>query len=125
VRWNRTALPPRFPYVRSSIPAESAPSPDLREHLPALRSALLQQRRFRIDQLADLRSVEPADAVQEEVTETLRTGASVALSGIEAALDRMARGTYGQCVLCGSAIPVERLEILPAVALCVTCQEAP
>ena len=118
--------PGRLESVRPSIPAESAahpgPGPDLDHHLPALRSALLQQRRFRIQQLADLRRAEPGDPAQEEVAETLRHGARVALAGIEAALARMDHGRYGDCVQCGAQIPVERLEILPAVALCMTCQ---
>jgi DnaK suppressor protein len=114
--------------VRSPTPAESAASPDpgsdLRDHLPALRIALLQQRRFRTEQLADLRATVPADPVQEEVTETLRRGARIALAGIDAALDRMDLGRYGSCVRCAVPIPLERLEILPAVALCMTCQHA-
>jgi DnaK suppressor protein len=112
--------------VRSSPPAASAAGPDpaaeLSDHLPALRVALLQQRRFRAEQLADLRAAVPADPAQEEVVETLRRGAGIALAGIDAALDRMDRGRYGACVRCGTPIPLERLEILPAVALCMTCQ---
>jgi DnaK suppressor protein len=114
--------------VRSSPPAASAAGPDptaeLSDHLPALRVALLQQRRFRAEQLADLRAAVPADPAQEEVAETLRRGAGIALAGIDAALDRMDRGRYGACVHCGTPIPLERLEILPAVALCMTCQHA-
>ena len=112
--------------MRSSSPAESAAQPGpgqvLNRHLPALRSALLQQRRFRIEQLADLRTASPDDPAQEEVVETLRRGARVALRGIEAALARIDRGAYGTCVQCGAPIPVERLEILPAADLCMTCQ---
>jgi DnaK suppressor protein len=114
--------------VRSSSPAESAAEPDpgadLDRHRPALRAALVQQRRFRAEQLADLRVTAPADPVQEEVVETLRRGARIALAGIEAALDRMDHGGYGACVECGAPIPLERLEILPAVALCMSCQRA-
>jgi DnaK suppressor protein len=114
--------------VRSPTPAESAASPDpgsdLREHVPALRIALLQQRRFRTEQLAGLRATVPADPAQEEVAETLRRGARIALAGIDAALDRMDVGRYGSCVRCAVPIPLERLEILPAVALCMTCQRA-
>jgi DnaK suppressor protein len=114
--------------VRSPTPAGSAPGPDpaadLREHLPALRTALLQQRRFRTEQLSALRTAVPAAPAQEEVTETLLRGARIALTGIEEALHRMDRGHYGSCVRCTAAIPLERLEILPAVALCMTCQRA-
>jgi RNA polymerase-binding transcription factor len=89
-----------------------------------LRAALVQQRRFRTEQLAGLRTAAPAgDPAQDEVIETLRRGARIALAEIDAALDRMARGRYGSCVHCGGAIPVERLEILPAVALCMSCQQ--
>lgn len=116
----------RLQSVRSSSPAESAAQPgpgqDLDRHRPALRSALLQQRRFRIEQLADLRTASPDDPAQEEVVETLRRGARIALRDIEAALARIDRGTYGTCVQCAAPIPVERLEILPAVDLCMTCQ---
>jgi DnaK suppressor protein len=84
--------------------------------------ALLQQRRFRIEQLADLLTASPDDPAQEEVVETLRHGARIALAGIEAALARMDRGAYGTCVRCAAPIPVGRLEILPAVELCMTCQ---
>ena len=87
-----------------------------------MRSALLQQRRFRISQLADLGKESPDDAAQEEVNATLRRGARIALAGIEAALGRMDRGAYGTCIHCEAPIPVERLEILPAVDLCMTCQ---
>ena len=85
---------------------------------------MLQQRRFRIDQLADLRNASADDRAQEEVRTTLRRGARIALAGIEAALARMDRGAYGTCVECATPIPVERLEILPAVDLCMTCQSA-
>lgn len=114
--------------MRPSTPAESAadhdPTSALWGHLPALRMALLQQRRFRIEQLAELRNTVPVDEVQVEVTETLRRGARTALAYIEAALQRMDRGSYGRCVHCDAAIPLERLEILPAVALCMSCQRA-
>jgi RNA polymerase-binding transcription factor DksA len=37
------------------------------------------------------------------------------------ALSRLADGTYGVCVRCAEAIPVERLELRPAGRFCVTC----
>ena len=117
--------------MRHSIPAEPATDPEppdpaaaLGAHLPALRGALRQQRRFRTEQLADLRSAPPGDPAQQEVTETLRRGARVALAGIEAALTRIDAGTYGRCVDCGATIALERLEILPAVSQCTACQRA-
>lgn len=44
------------------------------------------------------------------------------LQQIEAALARVADGSYGICLDCGEPIPVERLEILPYATTCVRCQ---
>ncbi|MEL0106359.1 MAG: TraR/DksA C4-type zinc finger protein [Rhodospirillaceae bacterium] len=43
------------------------------------------------------------------------------LKQIEAALKRIEDGEYGECLECGEAIPLKRLEIDPAVACCVNC----
>jgi DnaK suppressor protein len=48
---------------------------------------------------------------------TLRT-----MDGIRAALDRLARGTYGRCIRCGGAILAARLEVLPHAETCMECQ---
>ena len=106
-----------------AVPSAPAPTPaDLGRHLPALRAALLEQRRFRAGQLSELHANVPTDDAREEVTLTLRRAARVALADIDAALTRMREGRYGRCVHCDTTIPLERLEILPAVALCMSCQ---
>jgi RNA polymerase-binding transcription factor DksA len=43
---------------------------------------------------------------------------------IEAALLRIAQGTYGRCIECGEAIARERLGAMPAASRCHSCQEA-
>ena len=40
---------------------------------------------------------------------------------IDAALARIADGTYGKCENCGKDIPFERLEARPTATLCVDC----
>lgn len=45
------------------------------------------------------------------------------LARIDAALERLAAGEYGWCVACGEPIPEARLDLDPAVALCVGCAE--
>jgi RNA polymerase-binding protein DksA len=45
------------------------------------------------------------------------------LADIERALDRLADGGYGKCTQCGDAIPPERLQVMPAAALCIDCQQ--
>lgn len=48
----------------------------------------------------------------------------VELQGIQAALARMASGTYGLCVNCGEPIGFERLRAWPLANRCVECQSA-
>jgi RNA polymerase-binding protein DksA len=45
------------------------------------------------------------------------------LRQIEAALARIAAGTYGTCDECGRAIPIARLDAVPWALLCVEDQE--
>ena len=44
------------------------------------------------------------------------------LAEVEGALGRLADGTYGECVDCGSEIPYARLAAYPAAIRCVACQ---
>jgi RNA polymerase-binding transcription factor DksA len=44
-----------------------------------------------------------------------------ALVDVEAALARVAQGTYGRCQRCGQQISPARLEAMPAAPLCITC----
>src|SRR6185312_4120540 len=51
----------------------------------------------------------------------LLAGARRDLDAIERAAQRLAEGTYGQCLRCGAPIPAERLEALPAAETCLAC----
>lgn len=44
------------------------------------------------------------------------------LDEINRALERLTRGVYGRCTVCGQAIARERLEALPYAACCLHCQ---
>ena len=44
------------------------------------------------------------------------------LRGLEAALRRIADGSFGVCVDCGADIPLERLRVQPGAARCSDCQ---
>lgn len=43
--------------------------------------------------------------------------------GLENALQRIEKGTYGTCIRCQAEIPRGRLELVPEVLLCVQCAE--
>jgi DnaK suppressor protein len=93
--------------------------------LEQFHNALDEQRRFRLEQLRQLDAAEPPTANQlVEVTAALRTAAETALAEIDAALSRLRNGAYGRCQHCQRDILSERLEILPAAALCMPCQHA-
>ena len=98
--------------------------------LSSLRAALLEQYRFRTEQLDELAACSAngsalgTDDPRDEVTDALRAGAVSALREIDFALERIELGCYGACEACQRPIPVERLEILPMAALCMSCQHA-
>ena len=50
------------------------------------------------------------------------TEARAKVAEIDAALERVDAGTYGQCEACGKAIPHARLEVVPEATLCVGCK---
>src|SRR4030066_1352833 len=67
---------------------------------------------------------------EEEATETLELEKRLALEnrvrqelvGIEHALEKVEKGTYGTCDNCGQPIDPERLEALPQASLCMNCK---
>jgi DnaK suppressor protein len=46
------------------------------------------------------------------------------LGAIDAALGRIADGTFGQCMVCDEEIGAKRLEALPWTRYCISCQES-
>jgi DnaK suppressor protein len=102
--------------------------------LPELRVTLEEQRRFRLDQLAQLTVQQPvgssidtldasADNARVEVSAAVEAAARQALDDIEAALERMDDGRYGACAWCEAPIPPERLLAIPQAPLCMRCQQ--
>lgn len=61
---------------------------------------------------------------QQDVMGMLDTMSRTTLAEAIKAIARIDEGTYGDCVACGVAIPVERLEAMPASSHCVACQQA-
>ena len=43
------------------------------------------------------------------------------IASVSRALDRIASGTYGECVRCGGEIAPARLNARPEAALCIDC----
>lgn len=63
------------------------------------------------------------DREGDETLEALGEAGLHEAQAIRAALARIAKGLYGECVNCGADIPHARLEAVPHAALCVKCAE--
>lgn len=57
----------------------------------------------------------------DEVLEGLGHAGLAEMRMIQAALERVADGTFGTCVACGEPISEERLEAVPHAARCRNC----
>ncbi len=64
------------------------------------------------------------DAAQDEISSQLAEVESRELGNIEKALESIRQGTYGLCEVCGSKIPMARLNALPYATMCIECQRA-
>ncbi len=62
-----------------------------------------------------------SDNFEQEFTLSLMQSEEGTLDQIEAALERIEDGVYGQCEECGSRIPKARLNAIPFATLCVKC----
>jgi DnaK suppressor protein len=84
--------------------------------------ALLDEQRADCVREREVALAEAATSMPDPVA--MRRAASMLLTidEIDAALDRIADGTFGRCTHCGVAIPAERLTIRPFAAGCVACQ---
>ena len=60
--------------------------------------------------------------VNLQFTGRLREREHGLISKIEAALAKIAEGTFGECRLCGEDIGVKRLKARPVAELCIECK---
>ena len=106
---------------------------DLRHRLDEERTGLLGQLRdMGVDpETGNPQSVEFeqgfADSGQATAEKALSLsmaeGLMETLHEVDAALDRIAKGTYGRCENCGDPIPKARLQAFPRATLCVSCKQ--
>lgn len=60
----------------------------------------------------------------DETLDALDERGRQALAAIDAALDRIDAGTYGECAVCGEGIQDDRLRAEPAAPSCIGCATA-
>jgi RNA polymerase-binding transcription factor DksA len=97
----------------STAPVPATAFESFRVLLETQREECLRQRELALAEAAA--SVPDAVAVSRAATLLRR------VEEIDAALGRIAAGSYGTCVHCAAAIPEERLELRPFAAGCVAC----
>lgn len=61
-------------------------------------------------------------AVDRELDSTLGENTEAVLAAIDAALARLADGSFGTCTRCGLQIGEARLEAMPHTELCIDCK---
>jgi DnaK suppressor protein len=87
----------------------------VRAQLEAQRADCVQQRQQALEECAQSL---PDDVALARSATLQRT-----IEQIDAALARIAAGSYGTCARCGAAIPEERLELRPFAETCVRCTD--
>lgn len=96
-----------------------------RDRLLARRAELIGSLAEIADQLDDPMPRDWEDAASErqgdEVLSALGHAERAEVRRIDAALGRIADGSYGTCVKCGEEIAPARLEALPDTPHCVNC----
>ena len=108
--------------------------------LSLYRERLLQERTQLLQRIAEQRGglVSRADMAADHFDNSFQSRAQIRterqtefainehetaeLGDIDAALERMDAGTYGQCTDCGVTIPPERLNAYPTAKRCLDCQ---
>lgn len=109
-----------------------------KQHLGTIQQNLEQERLRLLERLG----IEPAEVAAGAVPSNAAANRTIAdlagrdrsiavnsvernmLEQIEAAISRIAAGSYGTCEQCGKPINPERLEALPYATLCIACQSS-
>ena len=104
---------------------------DLRRRLEAARAELeallevLREGTKPVDLDTPIGRLTRMDAMQQQsMAKATSRADELRLGQIIAALGRMERGEYGDCLACGEPVALTRLRARPEATLCVRCQDA-
>jgi len=110
---------------------DSAQAKNIETRLRALRDQLLLEKEqaredtspVELDQ-ARLGRLSRMDEMQRQaMAQELDRRRDIQLKRIEGAFQRLEKGTYGDCMQCGTTIDTQRLELDPTVFFCIECAE--
>ncbi len=111
----------------SDEPSVAARLAELRTAARARLAALQDDHRAVVDASRDSNADDEHDpegatiAFERAQVDALTQDTFARLDAVDAALERLAAGTYGLCLVCGRPIPQGRLEALPTATTCVAC----
>ena len=89
--------------------------------LAGMRRELAMQKERAASKAAD--EVDKAtDAYDEDLSFEIATANDQELGDIQIALEKIDKGTYGECEVCGCGISPSRLKILPSATTCGSCR---
>jgi DnaK suppressor protein len=105
------------------------------QHVQDDARALLEAERAQLQTQLDELSTDATDALsfdenfadsaqvaaEQGENRALATSLRDQLSEVDRALDRLDKGTYGQCANCARPIDAERLAAMPAASHCIQC----
>ena len=91
---------------------------------------VLEQTKASATSADDRREGSPFGKREEEATQSFELEKRLALekqikeslAGVERALEKFDKGTYGRCDVCGQPIDPARLEALPYATMCLNCK---
>lgn len=99
----------------------SVSAPDKGEHVPGNYEAKFPN--YGDDPATELEDNSPTEVADFQSNLTVTSDLSEELARINAALAKIAAGTYGTCEKCGKAIDPQRLKAYPAAAHCMDCSK--
>lgn len=110
-------------------PAAAKRIAKLASRLRAMRHELEDEFSHASNELGGERSTSaPEDSAATQTSDLMASSTmrhiSLRLREIDAALERIADGTFGRCSECGERIPESRLAANPLAARCIPCQQA-
>jgi DnaK suppressor protein len=94
---------------------------ELEERLAALQSRLASIKKDATSSHSGDSAEQAQERENDEVVDAIGNETAQSIHVIQAALERIAAGTYGACDSCGKDIGHARLEAVPEATRCVSC----
>ncbi len=109
----------KFKQLRTQLESERE---RLREELKQIEADIRPSEERREGSPFGKREEEATESFELEKRLALEKQIKDHLAGVEHALDKFEKGTYGLCDDCGQPIPLDRLEALPQASRCLNCK---